>query len=31
MGKLMIEELDRFLGGKPLLYEIDEERFRTSA
>ncbi len=31
MGKLMVEELDRFLAGKPLRYEIDEERFRTTA
>ncbi|MCE0496843.1 MAG: hydroxyacid dehydrogenase [Methylacidiphilales bacterium] len=31
MGKLMIEELDRFLSGKPLRYEIDEERFQSMA
>lgn len=31
MGKLMVEELDRFLAGKPLRYEINEERFRTMA
>ena len=31
MGKLIVEELDRFLTGKPLRYEIDEERFRTMA
>jgi phosphoglycerate dehydrogenase-like enzyme len=31
MGKLMVEELDRFLAGKPLRYEIDEEQFRTMA
>jgi len=31
MGKLMVEELDRYLAGKPLQYEIDEARFRTMA
>jgi len=31
MGKLMVEELDRYLDGKPLRYEIDEERFQTMA
>jgi len=31
MGKLMVEELDRFLAGKPLRYEIDEERFQVMA
>ena len=31
MGKLMVEELDRYLAGKPLQHEIDEERFRVMA
>jgi hypothetical protein len=31
MGKLMIEELDRYLAGTPLEHEIDEERFRVMA
>jgi len=31
MGKLMVEELDRYLAGEPLQYEIDQERFRTMA
>lgn len=31
MGKLMIEELDRFLAGKPLRHEIDEKRFQSMA
>ena len=31
MGRLMVEEMDRYLAGKPLLYEIDEARFQTMA
>jgi len=31
MGKLMVDELDRFLSGKSLRYEIDEVRFQTMA
>jgi len=31
MGRLMVEELDRYLAGKPLRYEIDEERFQAMA
>lgn len=31
MGKLMTEELDRYLTGKPLRYEIDEKRFHAMA
>jgi phosphoglycerate dehydrogenase-like enzyme len=31
MGKLMVEELDRFLCGKPLRYEITEARFQSMA
>jgi phosphoglycerate dehydrogenase-like enzyme len=31
MGRLMVEELDRFLAGEPLRYEIDEARFRSMA
>jgi phosphoglycerate dehydrogenase-like enzyme len=31
MGKLMVMELDRYLAGKPLQFEIDEERFQTMA
>ena len=31
MGRLMLEELDLFLAGKPLRYEIDEARFQTMA
>ena len=31
MGKLMVEELNRYLAGKPMQYEIDEARFRTMA
>jgi len=31
MGRLMVEEMDRFLAGKPLSYEIDEARFQTMA
>jgi len=31
MGKLIVEELDRFLAGKPLKYEIDKERFLLMA
>ena len=31
MGRLMTEELDRFLSRKPLRYVIDEERFKRLA
>jgi len=31
LGGTMVEELGRFLAGKPLRYEIDEERFRSMA
>jgi phosphoglycerate dehydrogenase-like enzyme len=31
MGKLMTEELDRYLAREPLRYAIDEERFRRLA
>jgi phosphoglycerate dehydrogenase-like enzyme len=31
MGQLMVEELDRYLDGQPLRYEIDEKRFRFMA
>ena len=31
MGKLMVEELDRYLAGEPLQHEIDRERFRIMA
>lgn len=31
MGRLMVEELDRFLDGKPLRYEINEKRFHSMA
>ncbi len=31
MGKMMVEELDRFLAHQPLRYEIDEERFKRLA
>jgi phosphoglycerate dehydrogenase-like enzyme len=31
LGKLMVEELDRYLAGEPLRYRIDRERFKRSA
>jgi len=31
MGKLMVDELDRYLSGKALRYEIDQKRFQTMA
>jgi len=31
MGRSMLEELDRYLSGKALQYEIDENRFQTMA
>ncbi|MGB8356027.1 MAG: hydroxyacid dehydrogenase [Chthoniobacteraceae bacterium] len=31
MGRLMVEELDRYLAGEPLRYEIDEAYFQTMA
>ncbi len=31
MGRLMAEELDRYLAGEPLRYAIDEERFKRLA
>ena len=31
MGRSMVEELDRYLTGKALQYEIDENRFQTMA
>jgi phosphoglycerate dehydrogenase-like enzyme len=31
MGRLMLEELDRYLAGKPLRYRIDEERLKHLA
>jgi len=31
MGRLMVDELDRYLAGKPLCHEIDEARFQTMA
>ena len=31
MGQVMVEELNRFLNGQPLRYEIDRERFESMA
>ena len=31
MGRSMVEELDRYLAGKPLRYEIDKQRFQLMA
>lgn len=31
MGRLMIDELDRYLAGKPLLYELDQARAAITA
>ena len=31
MGRLMVDELDRYLAGTPLHHEIDEQRFHTMA
>jgi phosphoglycerate dehydrogenase-like enzyme len=31
MGRLMVDELDRYLAGKPLRYEIDRQRFQLMA
>ncbi|MFA6288972.1 MAG: hydroxyacid dehydrogenase [Opitutaceae bacterium] len=31
MGQLMVDELDRYLAGKPLLYELDREKAALTA
>lgn len=31
MGQLMIDELDRYLAGEPLLYELDQDRAAITA
>jgi phosphoglycerate dehydrogenase-like enzyme len=31
MGRAMVDELDRYLAGKPLRYEIDRQRFQLMA
>ena len=31
MGQLMVDELDRYLAGQPLLYELDRERAALTA
>ncbi len=31
MGRCMVDELDLYLAGKPLVWEVDRERFKTMA
>ena len=31
MGRLMVEELDRYLAGEPMKYEIDREKAKLLA